>query len=264
MNGNIYYFTGTGNSLAVAENLAPRINIQDIIPMAGALNSGTPECNREVAGFVFPLYFWGLPEIVERFMREVDLEKCSYIFVIVTRGGSKGKVFDDMGKILAEKGKKLNAGFYLTMPGNYIPMYDVGTEEKQKAKLEKALKKIEKIAEKILEKKNDVDSEGLIIKAMSSIIHSRWKQKVHKKDILFSVKPSCTSCELCSKVCPVDNIKMINGKPVWLHHCQECMACIHACPVEAIQCGNKSEARRRYHHPDVTWEKIAEQKKPLR
>ena len=263
MNGSIFYFTGTGNSLAAAEKLASILDISEIIPMAGALHNGDPACSKDVAGFVFPLYYWGLPEIVERFLAEVNLEKCSYIFAIVTRSGSKGKVFDDMKKIMNEKGKNLNAGFYLTMPGNYIPMYDVGSEDKQRQKLEKASDKLNKIAETILENRNDVDPEGVFLKAMSSIIHTRWKQKVHKKDVLFSLKQNCTSCERCSRVCPVDNIRMVNGRPVWLHHCQECMACIHACPVEAIQFGRKTEGRRRYHHPDISWEKIAEQKKPL-
>ncbi len=263
MNGSIFYFTGTGNSLAAAEELASILDISEIIPMAGVLQNGDPACNKDVAGFVFPLYYWGLPEIVERFLAEVNLEKCSYIFAVVTRSGSKGKVFDDMKKILNEKGKNLNAGFYLTMPGNYIPMYDVGSKDKQRQQLEKASDTLNRIAGTILESQDEVDQEGVFLKAMSSIIHSRWKQKVHKKDVLFSLKQNCTSCELCSRVCPVDNIRMVNGRPVWLHHCQECMACIHACPVEAIQFGRKTEGRRRYHHPDISWEKIAEQKKPL-
>ena len=181
MNGSIFYFTGTGNSLAAAEELASILDISEIIPMAGVLQNGDPACNKDVAGFVFPLYYWGLPEIVERFLAEVNLEKCSYIFAVVTRSGSKGKVFDDMKKILNEKGKNLNAGFYLTMPGNYIPMYDVGSKDKQRQQLEKASDTLNRIAGTILESQDEVDQEGVFLKAMSSIIHSRWKQKVHKK-----------------------------------------------------------------------------------
>jgi ferredoxin len=263
MDGTIFYFTGTGNSLAAAEEIATRTDIEQLIPIAGEMKKESSVCGTEVAGFVFPLYFWGMPELVERFLNKVDLSACNYIFAVVTRGGSRGKVFDDLKKILSQKGKKLNAGFYLTMPGNYIPMYGVGTEEKVNDKLKKASGKLQDISRIINEKKDQEITEGVFLKAMASIIHSRWKQKVARKDILFSLnKERCISCGLCSQVCPVDNIKMINGRPIWQHHCQECMACIHACPVEAIQMGSKTADRPRYHHPDVTWEEIADQKRP--
>ncbi|MCX5694554.1 MAG: EFR1 family ferrodoxin, partial [Candidatus Omnitrophica bacterium] len=61
----------------------------------------------------------------------------------------------------------------------------------------------------------------------------------------------CTKCGLCVKVCPVMNIQMQDGKPVWLTHCQHCMGCLQWCPVEAIQYRSLTLGKKRYHHPDI-------------
>jgi len=52
-------------------------------------------------------------------------------------------------------------------------------------------------------------------------------------------------------VCPVGNIRMENKKPVWQHKCEQCLACLHWCPEEAIQCGRRTEGRKRYRNPEV-------------
>jgi Fe-S-cluster-containing hydrogenase component 2 len=62
------------------------------------------------------------------------------------------------------------------------------------------------------------------------------------------------------KVCPVDNIALVEGRPVWSHRCEQCMACIHLCPVEAIQAGRKTAARGRYRHPTVQVDDLIRQK----
>jgi MinD superfamily P-loop ATPase len=53
-------------------------------------------------------------------------------------------------------------------------------------------------------------------------------------------------------VCLVHKIEIVDGKPVWKHHCELCCACIHLCLVEAIQYGQKIRRRGRYRHPSLT------------
>jgi len=75
-------------------------------------------------------------------------------------------------------------------------------------------------------------------------------------DKKFFADGRCDSCGICAKVCPVDNIKMLKGKPSWNHKCQQCMACLHWCPKEAIQYGKMTRGRRRYHHPLIKLNEI--------
>ena len=63
----------------------------------------------------------------------------------------------------------------------------------------------------------------------------------------FLVDKRCTGCGQCAKKCPLNNIKLINGKPVWNKNCTHCMACICYCPVKAIEYGKKSKNKPRYY-----------------
>ena len=67
---------------------------------------------------------------------------------------------------------------------------------------------------------------------------------VHSKK--FRVTSACISCGRCVSVCPLSNIDMDNGKPVWKNNCTHCMACICRCPKEAIEYGKHSEGLPRY------------------
>mgnify|MGYP002951794102 FL=1 len=57
----------------------------------------------------------------------------------------------------------------------------------------------------------------------------------------------CIGCGLCQDVCPLNNIRLVDGKPDWGNSCTHCMACICRCPKEAIEYKNKSVGKRRYY-----------------
>ena len=56
----------------------------------------------------------------------------------------------------------------------------------------------------------------------------------------------CIGCGKCEKLCPMNNITLPNGRPVWGDNCTQCMACICYCPTEAIEYGKKSLGKPRY------------------
>ena len=49
------------------------------------------------------------------------------------------------------------------------------------------------------------------------------------------------------ELCPLNNIHLESGRPVWGKNCTHCMACICYCPKEAIEYGKKSKGKPRYH-----------------
>jgi MinD superfamily P-loop ATPase len=68
----------------------------------------------------------------------------------------------------------------------------------------------------------------------------------------FNVSENCTGCGICSKVCPVRNIEMVNNRPNFKHICEQCAACVQLCPSKALNIENKTQSRRRYINPDIT------------
>lgn len=67
----IFYFSGTGNSLAVARELAKRLN-EPLVEMASSHTVPPyvfPDAQAGVVGFVFPVYAWGMPHVVEDFLK---------------------------------------------------------------------------------------------------------------------------------------------------------------------------------------------------
>jgi NAD-dependent dihydropyrimidine dehydrogenase PreA subunit/flavodoxin len=252
----IYYFTGTGNSLAVAEGLCRRLGECELVPVALAARTPGPvfpEADR--VGIIAPVYFSGLPSIVAEFSRFLDLSKVPYTFAVMTLGSSGGTAaLHQLDRILAEgPGKRgLDAGFTVKMPGNYILMYGPRKKELIERTLTDAGLWVEAIATLVQGNIHQKPSAGLFGSLIHRMIYPRFIAGVHEADRKFTVDDRCTSCGRCAEVCPVENIRLEEGRPVWLHHCEQCMACIQLCPAEAIQAGKKTEKRGRYHHPGVT------------
>ena len=65
----------------------------------------------------------------------------------------------------------------------------------------------------------------------------------------FYAKECCTGCGHCVQVCPLNNIRLQDGRPVWGRQCTHCMACICGCPTQAIEYGKKSQGKPRYQCP---------------
>ena len=63
---------------------------------------------------------------------------------------------------------------------------------------------------------------------------------------------ACVSCGQCAKICPVGNIKMVNGRPAFGEKCITCLGCVHWCPKHAIQMGSVNKmGSKRYVNPNI-------------
>ena len=60
MSGVVYYFSATGNSLYAAKVIAKKINAEVVQISYNTEKS----CNQNIIGFVYPTFYWGLPEMV--------------------------------------------------------------------------------------------------------------------------------------------------------------------------------------------------------
>ena len=254
----IYYFTGTGNSLAAARKIAARLGDCELVRVSSLLMTRddiVPQAER--VGIICPVYFSGLPSVVAECARHLDLSRSQYIFSVVTYGGSgASSALGQLDSILRMRNRGLDAGFMVKMPGNYILMYSSPVGRKREKVLAKADTQIEDIAGAISRCEKRKLPSSILANLVHSLAYPRFVSRVHEDDRKFTVSEICTSCGICAAICPVENIELVNGKPVWKHHCELCCGCIHLCPVGAIQAGSGTITRQRYRNPSVSIEDL--------
>jgi ferredoxin len=263
METTIYFFTGTGNSLKIAKVLNEKLKDSELIPIAKIWEMEKLESLSEKVGFIFPLYLSGLPKIILDFINKINLSKTNYLFTVITSAGDiNEQPLQQLEKILKTKEKTLNAGFFITMPTNYIIGDVIPSEQRQKEYFEKAFKYVDHISEIVKNKENNL-TKDVFEKDVSRSegINRSFLEEVYESDKSFYADENCNSCGICEKVCPVNNIVLLEGHPEWQHKCQQCLACINFCPEEAIQFEAKTLKPGRYHHPEITLQEIINQKK---
>lgn len=248
MRTSIYYFTGTGNSLKIARDLKEELENTKIIRICKNNMGIKSDLKSHKIGFVFPVYFRGLPHMVKKFVGDLEINKNTYFFAVANYGSSAALSFEQLDNILMDKGAKLSAVFGVPMPGNmwfmYYPHLKQDFIDRTNAQKEKTINIAKEISNEAVIKMDDIkdrDSEKEMYK--------KFQPDNIDKDFWTSSK--CDGCGICARICPANNIKIIDGKPVWQHQCEECLACIHWCPKQSIEYKNDSINKQRYNHPDI-------------
>ncbi|MEM1485214.1 EFR1 family ferrodoxin [Oscillospiraceae bacterium PP1C4] len=247
----IFYFTGTGNSLHAAQQIAQATQ-DTLISIAETMKLGQNTFHLhsgERIGFVFPVYWLGMPTVVEEFVQKLKLENYhnQFVYVVLTYGAHVGKAAKDFENLISSHAIKTNGMFGVKTIDNYIIMKDVPKEEQQLSILKKADSDIEQIIDAVREKQNANQIQIGLIGAFSHQIHNRYKKEDHTKK--FVVTEQCNGCGKCERNCPCTAISLVNGKPKWSGSCTFCLACINRCPKQAIQYGPLLAKQGRYVHP---------------
>jgi len=275
MTVDVYYFSGTGNSLAVARDIAEK-TCGKLISISSVMSEDRIETDADVVGVVFPVYgLVRIPSIVERFVWKLDGASSKYIFAVSTYGSMAGMAVKTFDKAIRSRSGKLSAGFAVHMPMNNITipgfLYSGTVGDKEQKLFTDWRKKLDFICEYISARKEGLfeASNRLLVSLFYPIdkYYGRWRIESRYNKLLntnltmdeiwpmmdtsFHTDGKCNGCGICSRICPVNNIKMVDDKPTWQHHCERCLACLQWCPKEAIEFDKDSIGRKRYHHPAV-------------
>ncbi len=256
METTIYYYTGTGNSLWTAIEIAERLGQSELIPMKQNREESFQRDSERI-GLVFPVHIWGLPPPVMKFVRQLKVDSAQYLFAVAVNAGQVAATLLQLQKLLKTKDAHLSSGFSINLPSNYIPWGGAISKEKQQKKFTVAIEKFERIDTVVRNKEKLNPEKGFpLLNMILSIIYRSTLPKIAAMDKSFFSDEKCTSCGICAKICPAGNILITDGKPVWRHRCEQCFACLQWCPEEAIQYGRNTKTKKRYHHPEISLKDI--------
>jgi len=258
----IFYFSGTGNSYILAKKLSEKITA-NLCSVSEFIHEKEISFDDDAFGIVFPVYYGDIPNIIFNFCKKLRNIENKYIFIISNYGGSPGTSFSTTKKILAEYGVKISGFYGIQMPQNSF--------KKPKDNYENHIEKAEKLIDKIVlntEKRKKViqttnNLRYLLFKPFDILLKPIYRKHLIKEsgiedsrenmiyhlDRSFSTDDKCISCGKCVSVCPVDNIILSDGKPLWKNKCENCLSCYNFCPTQAIKT-TLSEDNYYYKNPD--------------
>jgi ferredoxin len=252
----IFYFSGTGNSKHIAEKLSSCTGERLVYMSENSMakNEIYEIDKNEKIGFIFPVYWYCIPTIVERFINQMTLSgyRNQYVYAIATYGIAAGHVMNRLIKILNKKQLQLNGIFGVKMVDNYVVGYNVMDIEKQKKILDSSEFEIDKIISMIENQSSKEYIKKGMIAFLTPLTAYAYRKTKHTKK--FFITQACNGCNQCVKGCPCNVIHMESGKPEWTGDCTFCLKCINLCKQSAIQYGKSTEKRDRYYFIDnKTW-----------
>lgn len=244
----ILYFSGTGNSRYAAEKIGA-VTGDTVYSINEAIKQSRfalPDAGERLI-VVTPTYAWRIPRAVEEWLKKTPVPARTKMWFVMTCGGEIGNAAKYNKALCAEKSLAYQGTAGVVMPENYIAMFDAPEEAEAQQIIQAADPVIQAAGENIRDEKAfPIPRNTLYDKCMSGPVNPLF-YSLCVKDKAFAVGSSCTGCGLCAELCPLNNIKIENGKPLWQGDCTHCMACINHCPQKAIEYGKKSKGKPRYH-----------------
>ena len=241
-------FTGTGNSRYIAERIAESLD-DELLSMNDRIKAGnhSPVETNERLVIVTPTYAWRIPRIVRDHLAETDFPCGMQVWFVLTCGTEIGNAAQYNRALCQEKQLTYMGTAQIIMPENYIAMFNAPQAEEARQIVARAEPDIDGVISAIASNQAFTPPRNnLYDRFMSGPVNPIFYSFFVKANA-FTVGDACTGCSQCAKLCPMNNITIQNGKPVWGSDCTHCMACICRCGAEAIEYGKKSLGKPRYH-----------------
>ncbi|MCC8166203.1 MAG: EFR1 family ferrodoxin [Planctomycetes bacterium] len=243
-------FTGTGNSLVLANAVADRLRqagkTVQVLPMDNPDRFPGADQDNAALGLVMPLACFTSYPTVWRFVDALPPGHGRETFLVASMGGMSGGMAGPIGRLLRRKGYRLVGARAFVMCGNYgngIPSADAFS-----AMVAAVTEKAGRFVDDLLAGRTRWSTSrlNLVATVLAAIGRRRLSFRMFQRLFPLAIdQDKCIHCGLCRDLCPEANIGEADGRFVLLDHCQSCQRCVGYCPVQAIGVPGKSYAQFR-------------------
>ena len=245
----VLYFSATGNTEFIAKEIAKRVDDECVNLLDRVKKQDYSPVHSDKPFIICaPVYVCEIPRFVAGYLKKLTCTGSRDVYFILTSGGYCGPSGYLLKRIFRAKKMNCHGHAEFKMPRNYVASDDypmLGKEEVEE-RIIASYKQLDKVTSDILEHKKLTARHVFMLETLITVpFNPVWcKYKLKAKD--FHTENSCINCRKCEKLCPLNNIKITDNKPVWGNNCTHCMACIANCPVNAIQYGNVTQKKEPY------------------
>ena len=232
----ICFFSGTGNTAKVSSRLREELSgLGAYVDLKQIVKDSIPPSGYDCICIAYPVHAFNAPSPVLRFVKMMPVSTVP-VYLIQTSGEplqlNKAAV-SAPSRLLERKGYDVKGFFWYVMPYNIIFRHSDGMAARMWRTASLCIHR-------------DAD-------AIVSLRECRWRIGIHARlvsSILrieqpampligrgFTVSDKCIGCGECARNCPMENIVLESGRPVFGKSCAGCMGCSFRCPVDAVRIG---------------------------
>ncbi len=231
----IFYFSGAGSNQYIAEQIAKVVG-DDLVDLSGKMDSRdyTVISNTRPIVFIVPVYAGQIPNVVQDYIKRAIFTGNRFVYFVCAY--SEVPPFSENYFRRLCWHKRLNyMGFGAIISSKKdAALHGDEIEKKEEENDSECTEQIAYLADRIRRRKS--------LTEVSPRKRFKWKlSELRKPKNLntdeFYATETCMHCGRCVISCPLNNISIVNGRPVWGKQCTYCMECVDACPVKAIKYG---------------------------
>lgn len=230
----VLYFTGTGNCLYVARQLAGKEG--EILSIPQLMRKKQFEIEADEIGLVYPIYGHMPPYMVREFIKKAQL-KAEYKFAVLTYGMRKCNAVEIWDGISRKAGNVFDYIGTIVMVDNWLPNFDMNEQMKidkhipeNLAKITSDLSNRRRWHEPVTQEEREQHEGFMSLSSLDPEVGF-----LMKADRSFRVTDDCIHCGICTYVCPRGNYELTGQGVKMQGDCEFCFACIQNCPQRAIQ-----------------------------
>ena len=243
----VLYFSGTGNSKFIARHFAKKMgaechSIEEKIDFKQLFNLV------DTVAVVYPIYGSCVPRIMREFvalyMEEFQKKKLIIFCTQMVFSGDGAKAF---ARLIPNCEEHILYAEHFKMPNNIcnfplFPMIRIGLGIKPR----RALKRLDTVCNNIRNgviKKRGWSIFSSLLGKTQNVGYPKIEEKARHS---FHADDTCTKCGLCVRICPMNNLEIVNGQVIQKDNCTICYRCVNACPKQAATVFLKAKPKRQY------------------